>query len=522
MPPSQSPARRCDRCGAQLASYNRGARCAPCSAGALRRPPEVPSEFWDLPEMRDALATLHMGRVVYVYRNHPWHGQVLKQSVVAGWFGLTQTQLSRIENGRAPEEISKLVRWAKLLGIPAELRWFKVPGEDAPAETSGPVLTVPVIVGGKVVPLPVDVRAARATGLGDLLDQFQDQGADEPIDGLLPDARVPFARGARVHALAPGDAGELERLAAAVSDPRRYLDGSVVELLHGQLDRCKSDDGKHGPARALPLTLGVLGVVTRHGRETRADVRSRLLSLGAEAAEFAGWLYRDLKDQGNAVYWYDRAMEWAQETRDPAMQGYVLLKKAQMAYDDRDAHRVAALASAASQGPWQLPARVRAEAVQQEARGLAMLGEPFNAVERKLGEAEAIFTAADRAGGPPAMGGYFTEGALLTRRACCYMEAGKPALAASVFGEAIEGNGLSWRDEGFFRALRSQAYALSGAPDIAAEEGLTALSIATATNSGRTARELARAVNVLAPWRSRPGSRQLREALGARALPPAA
>jgi transcriptional regulator with XRE-family HTH domain len=93
--------------------------------------------------MRDALGTLHMGRVIYAYRNHPWHRQVLKQSVVAGWFGLTQTQLSRIENGRAPEEISKLVRWAKLLGIPAGLRWFKVPGEEGPQPV--PARMVPVI-----------------------------------------------------------------------------------------------------------------------------------------------------------------------------------------------------------------------------------------------------------------------------------------------------------------------------------------------------------------------------------------
>jgi transcriptional regulator with XRE-family HTH domain len=128
--PIEPSVRRCDRCDARLARYNPGLRCAPCSSRSLRQPPEVPPEFWDAPQMRDALATHHMGRVVYVYRNHPWHGQVLKQSVVAGWFALSQTQLSRIENGRAPEEISKLIRWAELLRIPADRWWFKkVPGE---------------------------------------------------------------------------------------------------------------------------------------------------------------------------------------------------------------------------------------------------------------------------------------------------------------------------------------------------------------------------------------------------------
>jgi hypothetical protein len=43
-------------------------------------------------------------------------------------------------------------------------------------------------------------------------------------------------------------------------------------------------------------------------------------------------------------------MEWAQEAGDTAMQGYVLLKKSQMAYDERDALRVSTLAEAARSG----------------------------------------------------------------------------------------------------------------------------------------------------------------------------
>ena len=43
-------------------------------------------------------------------------------------------------------------------------------------------------------------------------------------------------------------------------------------------------------------------------------------------------------------------MEWAQEANDIAMQGYVLLRKSQMAYDNRDAHRVVTFAEAALPG----------------------------------------------------------------------------------------------------------------------------------------------------------------------------
>jgi transcriptional regulator with XRE-family HTH domain len=79
--------------------------------------------------MRDALATWHMGRVIYTYRTHPYHARPLTQEIVGNWLGLTQAQLSRIENGRAPEELSKLIRYAIIFEIPDDLLWFKLPAQ---------------------------------------------------------------------------------------------------------------------------------------------------------------------------------------------------------------------------------------------------------------------------------------------------------------------------------------------------------------------------------------------------------
>ncbi|RMI33722.1 XRE family transcriptional regulator [Nocardia stercoris] len=76
--------------------------------------------------MRDALATWHLGRVILAYRMHPYHGQPIPQERVAGWLGITQAQLSRLEKGPAPENLSKLRNWAEILRIPSELLWFKL------------------------------------------------------------------------------------------------------------------------------------------------------------------------------------------------------------------------------------------------------------------------------------------------------------------------------------------------------------------------------------------------------------
>lgn len=499
--------RYCQSCGARLARDHDLTRCASCQRriGALAlAPPDVPGDFWAHERLREALSAWHIGWVIRAYRHHPFHhNRPLSQELVAGWLGLTQTQLSRIENGPPIKDLGKLIHWARTLRIPAALLWFKLPDEAGsvtspighrPAET----FTVPVLIHSRPVLLPIDAAATRLGGLDGLLDGLTDvhRAGSESVAHVLP----------------TGDPEELERIAAVLDDARRYLDGSVVGYLRQQLDRSKTDDGSLGPARALPLVLGILGAISEHVREVKPTVRCALLSLGADGAEFAGWLYRDLQDHPSATYWYDRAMEWAQAANDTAMQGYLLLKKSQMAYEERDAHRVAMLAEAAQRGPWQLPAKVRVEVTQQEARGLAMLGEPLFVVERKLDEAKQLFAAAssdDR----PQFGTYFDAGALALREASAYIEVGKPARAASLFGSVLAHDGLSRRDEGYFRARRSVACALSGEPDEAAQEGLTAWYIATATSSQRTTRELARVVRILAPWSSRPGPRALADAI---------
>jgi len=72
------PARYCTRCGGRLARDNTDQRCSACrhlGRDALIRPPQVPRAFWGTDQMRDALATWHIGRVIFAYRTHPQHGR---------------------------------------------------------------------------------------------------------------------------------------------------------------------------------------------------------------------------------------------------------------------------------------------------------------------------------------------------------------------------------------------------------------------------------------------------------------
>jgi hypothetical protein len=190
------------------------------------------------------------------------------------------------------------------------------------------------------------------------------------------------------------------------------------------------------------------------------------------------------------------------------MQGYVLMRKSQMWYDQRDAHRVASFAAAADDGPWNLPPDLTAETAQQRALGMAMTGEPLSEVERQMGIArDRLGRSGDSAD--------VSASTLTLRQAACWSEAGKPARAAGMFDGVLAAGGLSRRDAGFFRARQSAALALSGEPDEAARIGLEAAAVARDTASGRTARLLGDTLRALDLWKARPGPRALREAVTA-------
>ncbi|WP_234531674.1 helix-turn-helix domain-containing protein [Streptomyces shenzhenensis] len=482
--------------------------------------------------MREALESWHFGQVLYAYRTHPHHRRALSQGAVADWLGVTQAQLSRIENGAAPQDLSKLMQWAHSLKIPADLLWFKLPGSErqfaAPATPRGEAdhqkpeeppntpasVLLPVMVNGQPVFVPVDAEALAANGLGSLSALPADSTTATEFEAMSPLHRRTLLSGIAAAALPGRGLEELQRVATALEESRRYQGGPVVDYFCTQLDHAKRDDGSLGPKKILPVVLGLLGAIEQHARDVKPKIRRELMSVGADGAEFAGWLYRDIHQPGQAGFWYDRAMEWAQEADDPAMQGYVLLKKSQMAYDDRDALRVLTLAQAGSHERWRLPARVRAEVTQQEALGLAMTGEPLDAVKQKLDEAHGLLTAVP-SDDPSPLGAYFTEDTLMLRNAVTYAEAGKPGLAVELFGEAIGAGTLSRRDTGFFNARRAAAVALCGEPDEAAQLGRESAQVAHTMKSERTLRVLSEVLHTLGRWSSRPAVRDFREALHA-------
>jgi transcriptional regulator with XRE-family HTH domain len=266
-------------------------------------------------------------------------------------------------------------------------------------------------------------------------------------------------------------------------------DPLVVEWLAEILTGHARTAGMFGGRDLLPLMM-------RHVRFLRAGIGSarggdagRLAAVGARYAEFAGWLHQDLGQFGDAVFWTDRALVWAQQAEDRGFESYVLMRQSDLAEGQRPAKAVLGLARAAARVPVLGP-RSRALVRQQLASGHALDADAVE-FERMIEQARADVDAASVSGDAP-WGLYCTSPYLAMQEATGWMRLGQVDRAVTVFEREIVRLPSSDRmDGGLFRARLARAYAASGRPEQAARAGLAASELAEVTGSLRTLRELA-------------------------------
>jgi transcriptional regulator with XRE-family HTH domain len=96
--------------------------------------PQLPAVFWETEPMRAALDSGDLGQIIRAYRFHPLHGDPLPQDLVADWLHISQSSLSRIEQGKRRVTIDDLAGFARDLGIPMALRWMPQDASEAGAD----------------------------------------------------------------------------------------------------------------------------------------------------------------------------------------------------------------------------------------------------------------------------------------------------------------------------------------------------------------------------------------------------
>jgi tetratricopeptide (TPR) repeat protein len=174
-----------------------------------------------------------------------------------------------------------------------------------------------------------------------------------------------------------------ERLVLAARQPFR-LDRTVVDALSTILAAQRHTEDVIGSGPLIAPVTAQAATIEGLVIDARGDLRTPLVDVASQWAEFLGWLHTSRGDAAQAGRWFDRAGEWAGEAGNATMAATVLSFKGHLAFLVGQIGPAVGLSRAAQRDPavW---IGQRAYDAHQEARGLAVMGDPEAA--RRLGEA---------------------------------------------------------------------------------------------------------------------------------------
>ncbi|MFC5831028.1 helix-turn-helix domain-containing protein [Nonomuraea insulae] len=289
-----------------------------------------------------------------------------------------------------------------------------------------------------------------------------------------------------------GNAEQAQRVSRAIEQPAR-VDDEVINYFRRVLNEHYTADKMLGPRSLLRPVLAQIEVLDELRRGAGPRHADPLLQVLSQYAEMAGWLHQDLGELDEAMDWTRRAAEWAQCADDTQMAAYMLVRQSNIACLTGDYAAVVQLAAAARRRPAELEPKLNALAAQQQARGLAMLGEHGQAFNL-LDDAAETLRDHPHTSHPhlPVYLYHYDADTLQEQSAVCYRAAGRADQAVHILQKQIHRLSPTLvRDRGHLTAKLAVAVVQADKdPTQAAYLGREALSAAAQTSSARIQREL--------------------------------
>ncbi|MEV1245393.1 helix-turn-helix transcriptional regulator [Nonomuraea sp. NPDC049750] len=386
------------------------------------------------------------------------------------------TRICRAENGEilAPIETVKAIDTAlRTNGLLSALRQLAESADTRPAPAG-----LAGIQDGEPVILDMQTTDGRSVRVTLSRRQFTHLLAGGALTSLLPGL---------------GDPDQAQRVARAIEQPSR-IDGEVIDYFRRVLAEHYAADKMLGPRSLLRPVLAQIDVLDELRRGAGTRHAAPLLQVLAQYAEMAGWLHQDLGELDSAMHWTRRAAEWSQCAGDSQMSAYLLVRQSNIACLTDDHAAVVQLAGAARRNTDALEPKLDALAAQQQARGLAMLGELdecFTLLDQAT-ETLRDHPQVTRQHVPVYLHSYDLD-TLQEQSAVCHRAAGRADTAATILQAQIGKLPPNLtRDRGHLTAKLAVAVAQSSLaePSRAAHLGHEALGIAHQTGSARIRREL--------------------------------
>ncbi|GAA4524192.1 helix-turn-helix domain-containing protein [Amycolatopsis samaneae] len=290
----------------------------------------------------------------------------------------------------------------------------------------------------------------------------------------------------------------LEQFLGAVR-PNRDTLGALAEAL----DHYQTAARVLPPSRLIDALTTQVAVLESLRRRAGSLLRTNYLALQARYAESLSWLSEEAGRAEEALFWTDRATQWAQSSGWTAMTAYMFVRRSMMAVSFAgDGHRAVDHALAAYEMP-DVPRRIQGLAAKQMAFGYALSWEP-DASARALDQAMTLLDESGEEGSELGQRSVVSEDLYVIFRTTCdiYLSRGEAAIGV-LEPRLATLSSASARTATITRAKLVRAYANIGQPHEAARLARQAIDDSTTLQSLSARSELNRAVPVLRRWRKR-------------------
>ncbi|MGH8895452.1 MAG: helix-turn-helix domain-containing protein [Egibacteraceae bacterium] len=242
----------------------------------------------------------------------------------------------------------------------------------------------------------------------------------------------------------------------------------TVEGLHKTLDSFVIAGRVMPPGSLVDPLTGRVAVISAIRRKADARLDGQLAVMQARFAEFLSWMHEENGDLAQAIWWIDRADEWAQAAGWAPMVAFASVRKSVIAtMHAGDARRTLDLAQAALHTDGATPGVLRFAAA-QVAYGHALTGDLETARPALDLAASYYEKAAAHPEDEPSIGArsVLEKDPVELNLATCNVFAGRGDPAIDVFAPRMEAvKGVSPRAWAVHGARLAHAYALAGYPD---------------------------------------------------------
>ncbi|MBV2363982.1 hypothetical protein [Streptomonospora nanhaiensis] len=300
----------------------------------------------------------------------------------------------------------------------------------------------------------------------------------------------------------------------AVELAGQIYESELLQHLTRQWHHLVKTDNLLGPRAALRGVIEQIRIIGELLDLTTYDapLRAGLLSLASRYAESASWLHEDAGDVTQADHWSARALQWAYEAADRHMLAWVHFRKSQQAANPR--HSIA-LAQTALRDRDRLPAAMRSAITQQQAGGLARMGDE-TAAHRMFDDALETAVGPDVHGDAGVGHGAFcTPDYIELERARAWTALRRPERAVCLYEEVIPRMPVVYqRDRGVALARCATAHHMLGDLDHAVALARESLAIARTTGTGGAIADITALAESLRPHRALPAVDELLHDLG--------